>query len=89
MDCIAAANSQSRSQHDIAKDNHALARVLYSGAMIEFFTHFIGEPIKHYDFTWFRAIAPGKGTPAALRHCVYGPRRTAAALHRMDPHGRH
>jgi hypothetical protein len=66
MDCVAAPQSQSRSRHDIAQDNPALKRVLYSGAMTDFFTDFIGEPIKHYDFTWFRAIAPGKGTPP---HC--------------------
>jgi hypothetical protein len=66
MDCIAAGDTQSRSQHDIAKENKELSKLLYSGVMTDFFTQFIAEPIKHYDFTWFRAIAPGKGTPP---HC--------------------
>jgi hypothetical protein len=66
MDCIAKHGSASRSQHDIAKGNDSLHKVLYSGPMIGFFEAFIAEPVKHYDFTWFRAIAPGNGTPP---HC--------------------
>jgi hypothetical protein len=66
MDCVARPGSDSRSQHDMANENSALRGVLYNGAMTDFFEHFLGEPIRHYDFTWFRAIAPGTGTPP---HC--------------------
>ena len=34
--------------------------------MINFFEHFLGESVRHFDFTWFRAISPGLGTPP---HC--------------------
>jgi hypothetical protein len=50
----------------LAKDNKALHEVLYSGRMIELFERFLGEPVRHYDFTWFRSVWPGKGTAS---HC--------------------
>ena len=37
-------------------------RVLYTGAMTEFFTQFLGGPVRHYDFTWYRIMPPGAGT---------------------------
>jgi len=51
---------------DVAKDNAELFKVIYAGPMMEFFTRFLGGPIRHYDFTWFRAVAPGVGS---LPHC--------------------
>jgi len=44
---------------DLAKDNKPLQQLLYSGKMTEFYEHFLGGPIRHFDFTWMRAIAPG------------------------------
>jgi hypothetical protein len=50
-------------------------KVLYDGAMMEFFTGFLGAPVLHYDYTWLRSVAPGGGTSA---HCdiVYMGRGT-------------
>ena len=48
---------------EVAKNNAPLSKVLYSGAMMDFFARFLGGPVLHYDFTWFRAVAPGKGAP--------------------------
>ncbi|MEJ7654541.1 MAG: hypothetical protein WKH64_15040 [Chloroflexia bacterium] len=31
--------------------------------MMSFFERFLGGPVRHYDFTWMRAVAPGFGTP--------------------------
>ena len=50
----------------LAKDNRDLKQLLYNGNMIAFFEQFLGEPVRHYDFTWFRSVWPGRGTPA---HC--------------------
>jgi ectoine hydroxylase-related dioxygenase (phytanoyl-CoA dioxygenase family) len=36
--------------------------LLYSGRIPEFYRGLYGEEIRHYDFTWLRAIGPGKGT---------------------------
>lgn len=48
---------------EVAKDNPALDKVLYAGPMMDFFAEFLGGPVLHYDFTWFRAVAPGRGAP--------------------------
>lgn len=43
----------------ITVGNAPLNRVLYGGPMMRFFDHLFGEPTKHFDFTWFRAVQPG------------------------------
>lgn len=47
---------------ELALANPLLDRLLYSGRMIEFFTRFLGGTVRHYDFTWLRTVAPGRGT---------------------------
>ncbi len=47
---------------EITNNNEAVQNLLYSGRLTDFYTRFFGEPIRHYDFTWLRAIGPGKGT---------------------------
>ena len=47
---------------EITQDNPEVQRLLYSGRLVEFYERFYGEPIRHYDFTWLRAVGPGKGT---------------------------
>lgn len=47
---------------EITDGNAAVQNLLYSGRLVDFYTRFFGEPIRHYDFTWLRAIGPGKGT---------------------------
>ncbi len=51
---------------DLALDNPALHRLLYSGPMIDIMQIIIDAPVRHFDFTWVRAIAPGRGTPCHL-----------------------
>ena len=36
--------------------------MLYSGRMIAFFERLLDGAVRHFDFTWLRAISPGKGT---------------------------
>jgi hypothetical protein len=47
---------------EITEGNAAVQQLLYSGRLVEFYEKLYGEPIRHYDFTWLRAIGPGKGT---------------------------
>jgi hypothetical protein len=47
---------------EITNHNPAVQNLLYSGRLPEFYAQFFGEEIRHYDFTWLRAIGPGKGT---------------------------
>lgn len=60
---------------DLTRDNAPLRSVVYDGPMIALFEHFFGEPVRHFDYTWFRAVGPGKGTSP---HCdiVYMGRGT-------------
>lgn len=64
----------------LARDNPALDRILYSGPLIDFYRRFFGEEVLHFDFTWFRAVAPGAGTAP---HCdmVYMGRGTRDQLY--------
>jgi len=49
--------------------------VIYGPKIMDFFSRFLGGPATHYDYTWLRTIAPGKGT---YPHCdvVYMGRGT-------------
>jgi ectoine hydroxylase-related dioxygenase (phytanoyl-CoA dioxygenase family) len=60
---------------DLAQMSPALKQLLYSGRMMEFFQVFLGGKVRPFDYTWLRAVAPGKGT---YPHCdiVYMGRGT-------------
>ena len=60
------AGMQSSFKPELALHNDELHQVLYSGAMMQFWNRFFGEPVRHFDFTWVRAISPGPGT---VPHC--------------------
>lgn len=47
---------------EITNGNEAVQRLLYEGRLLEFYRSFYGEEVRHYDYTWLRAIGPGKGT---------------------------
>ncbi len=47
---------------EITNDNAAVQNLLYGERLTGFYRKFYGEDIRHYDFTWLRAIGPGKGT---------------------------
>ena len=71
---------------DLALDNSQLQRVLYDGAMMQFWRSFFGESVLHFDFTWVRAVAPGWGTAP---HCdiVYMGRGTQQLFTAWTPLG--
>jgi hypothetical protein len=59
----------------LARENTALLKVLYDGAMMAIFERLFGEPVRHFDYTWFRSVGKGDGTAP---HCdiVYMGRGT-------------
>lgn len=61
--CIAAPTTKVQFMPDLSKDNPPLMDVLYDGAMMEIFTRLLDAPVRHFDFTWVRAVAPKRGTP--------------------------
>lgn len=51
---------------DLAHDNAPLHTLLYTGRMMDFYEKLLGGPVRHFDYTWMRAVAPGTGTAP---HC--------------------
>ncbi|RYG38334.1 phytanoyl-CoA dioxygenase [bacterium] len=39
-----------------------LDRAIYGDRVMEFYKGFLGGPVRHFDYTWLRVVAPGKGT---------------------------
>ena len=71
---------------DLAKNNAAVERVVYGPELLGFYAQLFGEPVRHFDHTWFRAISRGQGTPP---HCdlVYMCRGTHQLLTCWIPYG--
>ena len=61
-EAVAHPDSGLKFKPDLAHDNEPLHRLLYGGRMMEFYERLLGGPVRHYDFTWMRVVAPGHGT---------------------------
>jgi hypothetical protein len=86
MEAVASPSYSAKFMPNLARDNAALDRVLYAGPMMRFFRAFLGGDVRHFDYTWFRAVAPGKGTAP---HCdsVYMGRGTQDLFTAWTPMG--
>lgn len=62
MDSVANPDTRVKFAPEFAKDNAPLLGLLYSGRMIAFYELLLGGPVRHFDYTWLRAVSPGKGT---------------------------
>lgn len=72
----------------LAKDNAPLMKVLYDGPMIRLFEGLFNEPVRHFDFTWFRSVTRGKGhTTAPHMDAVYMNRGTHRLFTAWTPIG--
>lgn len=60
---------------DLTRENRPLHALLYGERLLNFFQKLLGGPVRHYNYTWFRMVSPGFGTPP---HCdiVYMGRGT-------------
>lgn len=63
MDAVARNGADFKYREDLADDNEPLHQLLYTGRMIDFYERFLGGAVRHFDYTWLRAVTPGKGTP--------------------------
>ena len=86
MDAVAAPRSEVKFMPELAKNNPALMKVLYDGPMIAFYEKLLGGPVRHFDFTWIRAIAPGRATPPHM-DVVYMGRGTKNLFTSWTPLG--
>ena len=80
MQAVARREKHRNSPHDLAKDNAELDSLLYRGRIMDFYRGLFMEEVRHFDFTWFRAVLPGHGTKP---HCdvVYMGRGTRDRLY--------
>lgn len=71
---------------DLAKNNAAIERVVYGPELLGFYADLVGEPVRHFDYTWFRALSRGQGSTP---HCdlVYMGRGTHELLTCWIPYG--
>lgn len=60
MDAVWNPAYQNSFRADIPKNNAPLLHVIYGRRMIAFYEGFLGGPVRHFDYTWFRAVAPGQ-----------------------------
>lgn len=59
---VAPAASDLTFMPELAHDNPVLHRLLYEGSLIELYERLLDGPVRHYDYTWMRVVAPGHGT---------------------------
>lgn len=71
---------------ELAHDNPALMTLLYAGRMMAFYERLLGGSVRHFDYTWMRAVGPGGGTAP---HCdiVYMGRGTTNLYTAWTPLG--
>jgi len=62
IEAVAAPGVEFKFRPDLAEGNRPLDELLYSGRMIDFYVDFLGGDVRFFDFTWLRAVAPGRGT---------------------------
>ena len=85
-DAVARPGTELIFRPDLALHNPTLDRVLYSGPMMDFYARFFGETVRHYDFTWLRAAAPGRNS-SPHADVVYMGRGTFDVLTAWTPLG--
>ena len=85
-ECIASMGLNLAFRPDISNASKALKSLIYSDEVMSFFSTLLGGDAIHYDYTWLRVVAPGKGT---YPHCdiVYMGRGTRNLVTMWVPYG--
>ncbi len=86
IDAIAHPDKSSNYNGELARGNSAVQRVVYGPELLGFYANLFGEPVRHFDYTWFRAMSRGQGSTP---HCdlVYMGRGTHQLLTCWIPYG--
>jgi hypothetical protein len=84
VDGIARTPWRPQSVHQLIDGNEPLQRLLYAGRMLELHELLAGDAIRHFDFTWIRAIGPGFWT-APHADAVYMNRGTPRLVTTWTP----
>ncbi len=85
IEAVAHPDKTSNYNGDLAKNNTAVERVVYGPELLGFYQTLFGEPVRHFDFTWFRALSRGQ---SSTPHCdlVYMGRGTHQLLTAWIPY---
>jgi hypothetical protein len=77
---------RARFSPEILERNATVERVVFGPEIMGFYEALFGEPVRHFDFVWTRAIPPGEGTKP---HCdiVFMGRGTSDLLTCWIPYG--
>ena len=71
---------------ELAAKNPVVEKVIYDGPMMAIFGQLLGGPVRHFDYTWVRAVAPGIAT-APHMDIVYMGRGTKQLYTAWTPYG--
>ncbi|MEZ4615372.1 MAG: phytanoyl-CoA dioxygenase family protein [Caldilineaceae bacterium] len=82
----AAADTRIAFKPDLAVKNPLVHKVLYEGPMMAIFHQLLGGEVRHFDFTWIRAVSPGIATPPHM-DIVYMGRGTKQLYTAWTPYG--
>lgn len=71
---------------EAARENPEVQRVVFGPEIRDFYTRFLGGPIRHFDYIWVRSLGAGSGTKP---HCdiVYMGRGTHQLYTAWIPYG--
>jgi hypothetical protein len=86
IEAITRPGTQIKFAPELAHDNPPLHELLYTGRMMELYRRLFGEDVLHFDYTWMRAVSPGKGT-APHGDSVFMNRGTSKLLTAWTPLG--
>ena len=86
IEAVGLAGKTTNFRYDLAKQNRAVERVVYGPELVGFYANLFGETVRHFDYTWFRALSRGEGSTP---HCdlVYMGRGTHQLLTCWIPYG--
>lgn len=71
---------------ELAVKNPLVHKVVYDGPLMAIFAQLLGGEVRHFDFTWIRAVAPGIATPPHM-DIVYMGRGTKQLYTAWTPYG--
>lgn len=86
INAVARPDAKSNYNGELARNNPGVQRVVYGPELLGFYEKLFGEPVRHFDYTWFRAMTQGQGSTP---HCdlVYMGRGTHQLLTCWIPYG--
>ena len=61
-EAVAAPGVRMSFRPDLANNNPTIKGLVYSERVMAFYDGLLGGPSRHYDYTWLRAVAPGRST---------------------------